>query len=253
MKITIILSLTLFINSYSQEQRSSSVKICTSLTDNQIEKKLELSDQGLGSLKDQDDKNGGIKFKLKGAESITQSIKNIPGAMKIQKVKELISLFDSPQQYFEMTQSKILNVQNGGREANAWIVLRPLPRHIRPEAGESHSQFYPRYALKCILDSSPTTLNCTHKKTSKDFMLDDFSFTVKNLGKTSKCSQNTVQVSYNSKINNKDYNTLLEFITKELTGANIPSELINLLVKPEQMRDDMMDEYLIKLYENWLK
>lgn len=240
---------------YAQQNNSSSFTICSSLTDAQLQEKLELSTQGVGSLYKQDDKNGGLKFKLKGAEDIVRSVQRIPGAMSITKVKDLIQLFENEQQYFEMTKSSVSDVTNGGQYSNLFIVIRPLPKHIRPAAGQSHEQYYVNYMLKCKMESNPVVLECKRNKKYKSFLVDEVTFKVSNKGSgSSKCgNKNMIEVKHESVINNNDYNKLLGFITKELTGLAIPSKLMSFFVKPEDMSDDMMDDYLKKLYEAWTK
>lgn len=267
----VVLSFFAYEHESKAQTKESEVKICSSLTDSELQEKFELSDSGLGRLHEQDgdlyNKNKkAIYFKLTGQESITSSVEKIVNFFKgvmsdAQKarIEELFKLFKEPQQFFEMTETKVSRVQNGGASANLWVVFRPLPTKIRPDQGESHYEYYPKYGLACTLKSSPTELNCKHVKTSQNFMLDDFSFVVKNLDRTSYCDQksssykSTVQVKYKSVINKTDFNKLLIFISKELLNISTVPSIVTNLINPNDMSDDMMNEYLIKFYSNWTK
>ena len=263
--IVLVVVMLLSLNLKAQTQKYAKLDVCSRLTDSELREKLTLSEfGGLSDLHKEDDKNGGIKFRLSGADNlvagskkIVNTFKSTMGADTYRDVMSLLNLYDSPQQFFEMTKTKIYNVNADRTKANMRVEIRVLPQISKIPY---KPQYNSRYTLDCRQINTTNglaKLACASIKGNQNdrnndkFLVDNLRLVIENTGSTSNCESN-VKISYQTIINKKDFKLLFDHITRSMIPSvgSLPSVITN-LINPNKMSDDMLNPYFKKLYINW--
>lgn len=270
----IILTFSLIVTTLSlaQTKKSATLNVCSNLTDSELREKLILSeDSGISALYKEDDKNGGIKFKMTGTETMvsggraavnTARRMRLMGPTMSSEINDLLDILGKPQQFFDMTRTKISNVSSDGRRAIMRVVIRPLPGIKR---FTYNPRYNPRYNIKCAIlhSTSRAKLGCVSippASKGDNFLIDKLSFQIENIGRTSFCDnknanyETTVKVTYNTTINRADFNSFTNYLVKEMiTDLDKVPSLVLKFLDPNEMAGDMMNPYFEQLYNNWAK